>query len=77
MDFEVVIYLSLAVFLLLGLLGTAGYKSTKKKAFAIVAIVGYVLLMPIGLIGAFYVRKLMDRNTREEFEARRGESERV
>lgn len=46
-------------FIALSVIGLVGYSATKKKAFAVMAMIGYGVFVPIGLIGVFGVMKLM------------------
>lgn len=46
-------------FIALSVIGLVGYSATRKKAFAVMAMIGYGVFVPIGLIGVFGVMKLM------------------
>jgi hypothetical protein len=50
----------LLVFWLVSILGAILFHRTGQRAFAIAAIVGFVLFLPIGLIGMYGVRQMMN-----------------
>jgi hypothetical protein len=59
------IFLILAFFILLSIIGTILYQLTKKKYAGIIAIIGFMFFVPIGFIGALSIRKVMDEETRK------------
>ncbi len=62
--FAMAIFIALMIFWLMSLTGSLMYHKTKKNSFGIIAIIGFAVYVPIGLIGAIGIRKLMDEEKR-------------
>ncbi|AKJ30162.1 hypothetical protein [Caldimonas brevitalea] len=58
-SFRMGLVLVLLGFLFLSLIGTLGYAATRRTPFAVMAFIGFIVFVPIGLIGVFGMRKMM------------------
>jgi|GEM_PF-6369482 len=64
---KIFIFIILLIFWLCSFLGSIAYIITKNKEFGIVAIIGFLIFIPIGLLGIIHIKKLIDDDIKEEF----------
>lgn len=66
--------LVMGLFVALSVVGLIVIATGNKRLGAILAMIGCVIFVPIGLIGVFGGRKILDELKKEEFEVRRSQS---